>query len=383
MIFWPAPENAADTNIYLWVKVGYSQQINKMFVYYTTDGQSWPEGAGGETVGDAHVTELNWATNGTPDPGIIDWWKCTLPPMPNGTVLRYKIGAFLQQNGDTNAVPYVPWAIPFPNDEYSINNKKSMMGVWEQANLDLTGLSYYPHNDFDSSSVSTGLVEGLHVVRARAFLERDNRAAIYNTFVQPFYYDAQTPEGRIVWPNENDTLPYNQNSYGCVVHADRTTTAVYYHIEDSNPDNDDGETGQSYGNGTNALGEASWVEATQVRVGTDLAMTTTNLWRFNYESIPTNSPATIYVKLAEMSSSTNPLLSATEGHFTLLTRHVTANGPDFTMFVAWPQKDGDLVTLPYDMKVRFSKALWDGTDQDTLRAHAHQTRRQRDGPRQL
>ncbi len=367
--FWPAPESAADTGVYLSVKVGYSQQINKMFVYYTTDGQSWPEGAGGETIGDAHVTELNWSTNGTADgTGTPDWWTCQLPPLTSGTVLRYKIGAFLHQNGDTNAVPYVPYSISFPNSEYDINNKKSMMGVWEKKNLDLTGLTYYPHNDFDSSSVSTGLVEGFQVVQARAFLQRDNRASIYNTFVQPFYYDAETPEGRIVWPPPGETLPYNHNRYGCVVHADRTANAVYYHIEDANPENDDGQTGQSYGNGTNALGEASWVEATEVRVGTDLAMTTTNEWRFDYENIPTNSPATIYVKLAEVSSSTNPLLSAADGHFTVLTNTVTANGPDYSMFVAWPQRDGDTVELEYDMKVRFSRALWDSSDTETLRA---------------
>ncbi|MBT3192909.1 MAG: hypothetical protein HN341_10175, partial [Verrucomicrobia bacterium] len=171
--FWPAPENAADTNIYLWVKVGYAQQINKMFVYYTTDGESWPEGSGGETIGDAHVTELHWATNGTPDGGgTPDWWTCTLPPMTNGTTLRYKIGGYFEQGEGS-------WSIYFPNDEYSIYNKKSMMGVWERSNLDLTDLSYYLHNDFDSSSVVTGLVEGFHVVKARAFLQRDNQASIY------------------------------------------------------------------------------------------------------------------------------------------------------------------------------------------------------------
>jgi hypothetical protein len=364
--FWPEPENAADAPVYLAVKVGYSQQINKMFVYYTTDGASWPEGAGGETVGAAHVTEMNWATNGTPDGGgTPDWWKCALPAMTNGTVLRYKIGAFLQQNGDTNASPHVPYAIPFPNDDYSIYNKKSMMGLWEQKDLDLSALTYYPHNDYDTSTLSTGLVEGFHVVRARAFLERDNKASIYNTFTQPFYYDVQTPEGRIVWPPPGEVLPYQHNRYGCVVHADQTANAVYYHIEDSNPENDDGQTGQTYGNGTNALGEFAWVAATKVRAGTDLAMTTTNAWRFDYENIPTNSQATIYVKLGELSSSTNPALSAVEGHFTVLTNTVTANGPDFTMFVAFPQHDGNTIGLPYDMKVRCSKALWDGFDQES------------------
>ena len=367
--FWPEPQNAAGSPIYLNVKVGYAAQINRVYVYYTTNGISWPEGAGGESPNGSFVTELHWSTNGTPDAvGTPDWWSGSLPALPAGTQLRYKIGVCREQNGDTNAVPYVPWSVLFPNSEYNINNKKSMLGVWEQKNLNLDELVYYPHNDFDRSTMSTGLVEGFHVARARAFLERDNRASIYNTFVQPFYYDTRTPSGEIIWPKEGDWLPHNNNRYGAVVHTDRTVTKVWYHIEDANPENDDATTGQSYGNGTNALGEAAWAEASRVRVGTDLAMISSNEWRFSYENIPTNSAATIYVKLAEISSSTNPLLSAAAGHFTLLTRHVTANGPDFTMFVAYPQRDGETVALPYDVKVRCSRALWDGFDTETLRS---------------
>ncbi|NTV47688.1 MAG: chemotaxis protein CheB, partial [Chlorobiales bacterium] len=53
------------------------------------------------------------------------------------------------------------------------------------------------------SSISTGLVEGFHIVTARAVLERDSRAAIYNTFKQTFYYDAQSPTGVIMYPASN------------------------------------------------------------------------------------------------------------------------------------------------------------------------------------
>jgi len=365
--FWPAPQDAGGSDIYLWVKIGYQQDVNRVFLYYTIDGQSWPEGAGGETPEDARIVELQWGTNGTPDGGgTPDWWTGAIPAVSNGTVLRYKIGAALRQNGDTNQVPYVPWYIAFPNSDYDINNKKSMMGVWEINDINPSALVYYPHNDFDSSSVVTGLVEGFHVARARAFLDRDDRASIYNTFVQPFYYDTETPDGMIVWPGEGDTL--YDNSYGAVVLADPTAIAVWYHIEDSNPENDDGQTGQTYGNGTNALGEDAWAEASQMRVDESLATVYSNEWRFNYENVPTNSPATIYVKLGEISSSTNPLLSAVDGHFTLLTRNVTANGPDFSMFVAYPEHDGDTINLPYEMKVRCSKTLWDGFSTETLRS---------------
>jgi len=357
--FW---SGGADATNYLWVKVGYELDITSNCVYYTTDGQSWPEGAGGEGIGNTQVATLQYHHKDAGDP-TAEWWTGTLPPLPADTELRYKISGFKVQNG-TNGIPQVPWHVPFPNDEGSIGLKKSMMGVWEKKDLDLTSLTYYPHNDFDVSTVSTGLVEGFQVVRARAFLQRDNRASIYNTFTQPFYYDAQTPEGQIVWPGQGDSL--SDNRYGCVVHADRTTTAVYYHIDDANSQNDDGRTGRDYGNGTNAMGEVAWSEATQVSVGTNLAMTTTTEWRFDYENIPTNSPATIYVKLAELSSSTNPALDAVTGHFTVLTNTVTANGPDYSMFVAYPQNDGDTVTLPYSMKVWFSTALADGIDTNTL-----------------
>lgn len=358
--FW---SSGSDATNYLWVKVGDEFDINNLRVYYTTDGQSWPEGAGGEGLGATQVALLTYDHKDGANDGS-EWWKGTIPPQAGDTVLRYKIGGYLVQNG-TNGIPEVPWHIPFPNDMSSIGLKKSMMGVWEKTGLDLTALTYYPHNDFDASTISTGLVEGFHVVKARAFLERPDRASIFNTFVQPFYLDAQTPEGRLVWPQPGDSLPENHNSYGCVVQADSTANAVYYHIEDVNPENDDGQTGREYGNGTNALGEWSWVEATQVPAGTNLAVTTTNEWRFNYENIPSNSPATIYVKLAELSSSTNPSLDEVNGHFTLLTNTVTANGPDYTMFVARPQEDGEVVTLPYDMKVRCSRAMWDGFDQET------------------
>jgi len=361
--FWPSPQSGAGVTNYIWVKVGYEFDINQLYVYYTTDGESWPEGAGSEGIGTTQVAALGYDHKDGASDGS-EWWTGSLPPLPVNTVLRYKIGGFKVQNGDTNAVPYVPWSVPFPANADNVALKKSMMGLWEINGFSPSTVNVYPHNDFGITQ--TGLDEGFHVVRARAFLERDNRASIFNTFVQPFYYDTKTPEGVILYPHENDTV--SQNEYGCVVRTDRTVTKVWYHIDDASSLNDDGRTGQSSGNGTNAAGEISWVEASQVRVGEELATVATNEWRFNYINIPTNSAATIYVKLAELSSSTNPLLSAVDGHFTLLTRNVNADGPDYSMFVAYPQHDGDRVGQPYDMKVWFSKALWDGISEDRLRS---------------
>ena len=357
--FWSG--GAGSTN-YLWVKVGYEFDINNLCVYYTTDGETWPEGAGGEGRPNTHVAPLAYHHKDA-TVGAEEWWTGTIPPLASNTVLRYKIGGYKVQNGDTNAIPYVPWHIPFPGNADDVALKKSMMGTWEIAGFNPSGVSYYPHNDYSETRV--GLMEGFHVVRARAFLERDNRASIYNTFVQPFYYDVQTPKGEILWPKENDWL--SQNEYGCVVRTDPTVTEVWYHIDDASDLNDDGQTGQSAGNGTNALGEVSWVQASQVR-SDELATVRSNEWRFSYINIPTNSPATIKVRLLELSSSTNmSLTNAVQAHWSELERHVTANGPDYSMFVKFPEHDGDLVALPYTMRVWCSKALWDGWDQEVLR----------------
>ncbi len=344
--FWPAPENAADTNIYIWVKMGYQYDINKMYIYYTTDGVSWPEGSAGVGFGKTQVAELYWNTNVVESANTIEWWTGQIPPQPSGTTVRYKIGGFK-----------LTAASVFPANADTVFWKKKMLTRFSITNFNAATINYHPHNDYEPSV--TGLEEGFHVLRARAFLNRYGRAAVYNTFVQPFYYDTKPPAGKIFYPAENDNLGMNQ--YEVVVRTDTTVTKVWYHIADINPANDDAQTGRPNGNGTNAIGSNAWVEATQVTVNLNPTNTLQNEWRFNFNNIPTNSPATIYVKLAEISSATNPLLSDAEGRFTTLTRHITANGPDYSMFIAWPQNDGDTVSEGYVMKVWFSKALWGGT----------------------
>ena len=196
--------------------------------------------------------------------------------------------------------------------------------------FDAGTVDVYPHMDFAQDTRQTGLDEGFHVLRARAFLNRSGTASIYNTLVQPFYYDAVAPTGTVVYPSHGDTLGDNQ--YGAVVRTDWTVTDVYFNIDDGNPDNDDGSTGRDLGNGTNALGQTNWVAVSEVDASLDLNTNYPALpreWRFNYSNVPTNSPATIRVKLGELSSSTNVLLSDVEGRFRTLERQVTANGPDF------------------------------------------------------
>lgn len=362
--FWPKPEAAAGSPIHLWVKTGYAGQINRLYVYYTTDGLSFPEGAGGEGVGSTKVAELLFATNAVPDgSGTPDWWTGTLPAMSSGTVLRYKVGGFKQQ-GYAGA----PFSIPFPNDTYSIDNKRSMLGVWDVTNFNAGAVSYRPHNDYGAAA--SGLREGMHVLRARAFLERSGRASVYSTFVQPFYYDAARPLGEVVYPGEGNTI--GQNEYGVVVRADDTVVDAWYHIDDADPANDDQATGLSEGNGftTNDLGAPviSWIRASSVTASLGITSPYPNEWRFSYRNIPAgNSNATIRVRLMELSSSTNMDWSDVDGHFTTLDRHVIAAAPALRLFFDWPTVDGELVEPGWIVRVRFTKTLGDGIDDATLR----------------
>ena len=359
--FWPPPQDAADSPLYLWTKTSGEGSANRLYIYYTTDGVSWPEGAGGVGIGNTKVVEVFWQFNSTDG---NDWWgESQIPAQPAGTVIRYKIGATRQQGYNS-----APWDVVFPNSGDDIARKTKMMGVWQATDFNASNVTYRPHMDYGRTA--TGLVEGFHFVQARAFLQRDGalegngqRAAIYNTFKQTFYLDTKPPEGEIKFPVESETIW--DNRYGFVVRTDPTVTEVWYNISDSNTLNDDGSTGQGLGNGTNALGGVSWVKASRVNPSILIDSIYPVEWRFNYINVPTNSPATIQVKLAEISSSTNPALSDTAGHFRTLSRTVTANGPDYSMLVAWPQNDGDTVGVPYTMKLWFSKAMADGDENVT------------------
>jgi hypothetical protein len=359
--FTPAPQSAADQPVAVWVKLGYGCDASRVYLYYTTDGASWPEGAGGYGVGQTRVVELSWVTADQAD-GSIDWWRGTLPAMSAGTVLRYKIGAYKQEG---YGCVTDDWYVPFPNSWTDIGNKMKMMGAWQVTNLNARTVTYYPHNDF--GQVSTGLVDGFHVVSARAFLQRDSRAAIYNTFVQPFYLDLETPKGEVKYPGENDELW--QNEYGVVVRTDPTVQQAWFNITDGNPANDDANTGVANGNGTNAAGQIAWVQAYSVTPSLSIASSYPNEWRFSYRNIPTNGSgnATIAVKLTELSSSTNLNLSDVDGHFTTLTRHVWPHGPDTTFQFGWPTVEGTHVETGWEIWVKFSKSLVDPFNDTDMR----------------
>ena len=356
--FWPVPQNASGAAIYLWVKTGHKGDVNKVYVYYTTDGQSWPEGAGGMGIGNTKVVELYWKTNVVNGSETNDWWgEGFIPAQAAGTTIRYKVGATRLQGSDGMA-----WDVPYPDGANNVARKTKIVGVWTTDCINAQTVTYRPDNDWGMTA--TGLVEGFHVISARAFLNRTNKASIYNTFVQPFYFDASTPTGEVKYPSEGDWL--YQSEYGLVVRTDPTVQSVWYHIVDADTANDDAATSNKYGNGLNIEGTNSWVEAYEVTPTLGITSSYPKEWRFSYFNIPTTGTATIYVKLIEISSSTNLNGSDAAEHFTTLQRTVTCRAPTTIFQYDWPTADGTMVASGWTVRVKFSSSLVDGYDDATM-----------------
>ena len=389
---WDAPGGvqqvstvAAGQSITVWTKIGKSTLWDRAWLYYTTNGVTYPEGADGVGGANTLAIPLQWISNQTDGSDVNDWVNGTLPAMASGTVLRYKIGVNKQ---DSSSI--------FPADATAVARKVQVETLFALTNFNARTATTYPNSD--SGDQSTGLSEGFHVLKARSFLKRDNMASIYNTVVQTFYYDATLPGGMIQYP-ASDGESVGGQQYGVVVRTDPTVVEVWYHIDDADPVNDDVNTLVSNGNGNGCepftdsnqngaydLGEPftdvngngvwdanigeSWIQA----LASTPSTTATNIypqeWRFNYVNIPAGgSNAVIKVRLREISSAAGPgFTNMTDevGHFTTLTRTVHAYGPDQRLFVAWPSHDGDTVDSNYVMKVYFSKSLADGLSESDL-----------------
>ncbi len=320
----------------------------RMFFYYTSDGSN-PEGAGGVGLGTTKAAEMNYQAPNTADNG--NWWGAASIAKPAGT-LRYKIGIF--KTGQPSV---------FPTGAAEVARKTKMLTTFQVPHFNGNNAVFYPHNDFGQTQ--TGLTEGFHVLRARAFLNRFGRASIYNTFTQTFYYDAQLPKGEIKFPS-NDGDGVGGQQYGVVVRTDPTVTEVWYKIVDADANNDDGATGVA--NGNNA-----WVKAAQFTPTLSIQSTYPNEWRFNYVNIPSAGNAQILVRLREASSAAATQFAAAASpaddaakHYTTLVRNVNTNGPVTRLFVAFPNSDGQTVGSNYVMKVWFSKSLADGLDRQSL-----------------
>lgn len=368
----------------MWVKANSVGAGYKTFLYYTTDGSN-PEGAAGRGAGTTKVVEMSFRHND--DAGASDWWSAVPLPGDFTTTSKYKIGIY------KDAAP--SW---WPGNADAVTRKQKMMTTFETSARDLTTTVIRPHADYGVEQ--TGLSEGMHVIRARAFLNRAGQASIYNTFTQSFYFDAQRPLGEIRFP-EAGAPSVGGSEYGCVVRTDPSVTEVWYNITDDDPTNNDSLTRSLNGNGggfepftdsdrdgvrdtaepyqdLNENGQwddnlgTSWVKATEVTPALNFQPINPAYqkeWRFNYTNIPATGSATIKVRLRELSSASYKdfAMSDVAGHYTTLERTVNTAGPDIRMFVAWPQNDGDLIGDNYVMKVYFTKSLADETGSTPLR----------------
>jgi hypothetical protein len=144
-----------------------------------------------------------------------------------------------------------------------------MMTTFRVADFNTATVQHFPHNDYARTptlgatysnwpfAMRTGLAEGFHVLRARAFLKRDGKAPLYQTFVQTFYYDAKTPDGVLAFPATNGST-VSGSGYEMVVRTDMTVQEVWYRITDSDNDNDDAVTRSQNGNGIGLLCVEIW-----------------------------------------------------------------------------------------------------------------------------
>ncbi len=261
---------ASASDVDLWVKVGYQFNINQCFIYYTTDGTN-PEGAYGVGQGTTRAVAAGFA------------WKGSIPAQAASKTVKYKI-ALHKRNAD----PIIDYADAkhYALTQFAITN-------WNPATAQI-----WLHNDLATNQILTGLAEGFHILRARAFLPRSNKSSVFNTFLQTFYYDTQPPDGVIAFPATNNTT-LGSVDYDFVVRADETTTEVEYNIIDGDPNNDDVTTGFSNGNGLRNS-QPVFAKAALVSPLLSLSRQYPNFpkeFRFTYFAVPSNGTATIKIRL--------------------------------------------------------------------------------------
>ena len=315
-----APTNGQPVDIY--VRAGFQFQVNRCHLYYTTDGSN-PEGAFGIGRGTTKVVPAGFVNDDAAD-GTIDWWKATIPAVDNttSTQIRYKIALFndfVLPIGDSN------------------DAKRFGLTTFAITNFNPTTATVWLHNDRNTNSTTTGLAEGVHILRARAFLARDGKSSVFNTFAQTFYYDAAPPTGVIAFPTTNGAT-LNGINYDIVIRTDASATGVEVNLSDSSSANDDVVTGLNQGNGL-SNGIPVFAAATSVTPQTGLTTTYPNYpkeYRFTYANVPSSGTATITVRLSEATTTilTNRVL--------LMNRTVNTLAPARVLYLSTPATNGPL-----------------------------------------
>jgi hypothetical protein len=313
----------AGNEVHVFMRAGYQFQIDRCFLYYTVDGSD-PEGAFGIGRGTTRVVPGNWVNDDSLD-GTIDWWKATIPAADhtNHAHIRYKIAlhkSFVYPIGD------------------GFEDKRYGLTTFAITNFNPTTVTTWLHNNRNPNHTATGLSEGLHILRARAFLPRDGKASVFNTFLQTFYYDPAPPTGAVAFPPA-DGAAISNGTYAVVVRTDGSVTGVEFNIQDDDPLNDDEATGQSNANGnTNTV--PRFLSAAKVTPSDSISAGFPAYpleWRFNYALVPSSGTATISVRLREATT------SVFSHRVTTLTRTVNTVAPPAVMQIAAPPVEGTIL----------------------------------------
>ena len=91
--------------------------------------------------------------------------RTSVPPDTSAGPIKYKFGVYKSNVGG------VPVSSVFPSGAMQVAQKKKMLTTFQIPHFNGTTALVYPHNDYGVTQ--TGLTEGFHVLRARAFLKRE------------------------------------------------------------------------------------------------------------------------------------------------------------------------------------------------------------------
>ncbi|HLZ52880.1 MAG TPA: alpha-amylase family glycosyl hydrolase [Verrucomicrobiae bacterium] len=362
-----SPTNpAAGQSVDIWVRVGYSQQVNAGYIYYTTDGSN-PEGAFGIGKGTTQVVPAQ-RVNSDSAQGNIDWWKGTIPGQADGAQVRYKAALFSGGSYGFSVGNTTNWPSIQPVS-YAEPSRSKLFGLTQAAitNFNPANAVVWLHNDLNPANTTVGLQSGFHILRARTFLPVTNftnqnyvyanQAQVYNTFAQTFYYEAGPPTGVIVSP-ATDGTSVSSSVLSVVVRTDSTVTGVQFNVQDSDPNNDDLVTHQANGNGNDTNGNPIFVSATPVTPNQGLNLQYPNdpqEFRFVYTNVASSGTATISVRLSDYAT------SVYTNEVTVLTRTVNTLAPPQTVIISSPATNNTIVpfssNLVYLIQTCFGTSL--------------------------
>lgn len=113
----PAAPTASDP-VDVWVQIGYQNWITDVRLYWTEDGSE--PAINPTTHAPLNTTQsvnMSWSHNEQTGSGTTLWYKATLGPWSNNTVIRYKIAAWHSGGGATKyADSTTDWPVTDPDD---------------------------------------------------------------------------------------------------------------------------------------------------------------------------------------------------------------------------------------------------------------------------